>query len=369
MDLPTGTHTVMGDLPSNRKRKCDDDGINGGTHGATEEHNIYKSDIYKRLKVLDSKIHKGMESFNKDEMQRRLDQLVPRIEKAVKDLETKGYAVIKGVLSPGEVDEAKKSFFRFYYHEDHQKIRDIHNKLDPHGIFKQVVGHGEWAWMIRCNPFVKECYKRIYETPHLVVSYDGCCYIPQDSKKKDPKPWTHTDQAPRTKGRSTIQGVAALTDNDTRTLVVYEGSHKLHHQYGKDFNVTGKKNFHKIDLDFLKTIAHTKRVVKLKEGDLGLWDSRTFHQNQYGDEPEERLVQYICYLPKSKRSEEMREKRERYLKEERMTSHYPYPVNVNGLQPQNWGEKDLVIDYKKVGKLLKWDEMSEEKKRAIMKLV
>jgi hypothetical protein len=376
MDLPTGTDTVMGDLPSDRKRKCDDDGINGGTHGGTKEddiykRDIYKRDIYKRLKVLDSKIHEGMESFNRDEfereMQRRLDELIPRVEKAMKDLREKGYAVIEGVLSPGEVDEAKESFYSYYYHEDRQQIRHIHSKLSPHGINK-FLGHGQWAWKIRKNPFVKECFKRLWKTPNLVVSFDGCCYLPEDVNKRDTC-WTHTDQAPSSEGELCTQAFIALTDNDTRTLVVYEGSHKLHHQYGKDFNVTDKKNWHKIHPDFLESIAHTKRVVSVKAGWMVWWDSRTFHQNQYGNNQEERLVQYICYLPKSGRSEKERKKREKYLKDERTTSHWPYPVSVNGRQPQHYGDKTLAIDYEKVGKFLKWDKMSEEEKSAIMKLI
>jgi hypothetical protein len=36
------------------------------------------------------------------------------------------------------------------------------------------------------------------------------------------------------------------------------------------------------------------------------------------------------------------------LKERRTTSHWPCPIHVNGLQPQNYGNADLMIDYSKL---------------------
>ena len=58
-----------------------------------------------------------------------------------------------------------------------------------------------------------------------------------------------------------------------------------------------------IDLEYLYGIKNTRKALKVKAGSLVLWDSRCFHQNQYGNfksfKPEERIVQYICYLPKN----------------------------------------------------------------------
>jgi hypothetical protein len=31
-----------------------------------------------------------------------------------------------------------------------------------------------------------------------------------------------------------------------------------------------------------------------------------------------------------------------------MTSHWPYPIRVNSLQPRTFGNPELVIDYKKL---------------------
>ena len=41
-------------------------------------------------------------------------------------------------------------------------------------------------------------------------------------------------------------------------------------------------------------------------------------------------------------------KRLKYYEERRTTSHWPYPLHVNGLQPQTYGNADLLIDYTKI---------------------
>ena len=62
---------------------------------------------------------------------------------------------------------------------------------------------------------------------------------------------------------------------------------------------------------------------------------------------EERIVQYVCYLPKNvkENNSNMQKKREKYFLERRTTSHWPYPLNVNGLQPQTYGDDSNLIDY------------------------
>jgi ectoine hydroxylase-related dioxygenase (phytanoyl-CoA dioxygenase family) len=265
------------------------------------------------------------------------------LEQGEKDLKEKGYTVLEGVLTPEEVQVAKEAFHDWY--GSNEQIGRLHRDISPHGIIKHFeVGHQRHAWLVRTNPFVKAAFKHLWETGNLVSSYDGCCYLPADCKKKDTN-WTHTDQAPCKEGLLCYQGFVALTSNEQRTLVVYEGSHNLHHAYGKRFGVTDTKNWHKIDEEYLKELEGSRRVLSVKAGSLVIWDSRTFHQNQYGNEEKKRLVQYVSYLPKSGRSEKQREKRMKYCQERRTTSHWAYPVSVNGLQPQNYGDKSKVIDY------------------------
>lgn len=260
------------------------------------------------------------------------------------ELDEKGYCIVEDVLSTEEVKEARKYFDEFL--NSHPQIKESHNQVSPHGIFKHFnAGQQRHAWFVRTRPKVQNVFKEIWKTDELVVSFDGSCYIPADCKKKD-NIWTHTDQAPSKQGLRCIQGFVALTDNTHRSLVVYEGSHLLHEEYAKKRNLTSSKDWLLIEHDYLKEIGESRRVLQVKAGSLVLWDSRTFHQNQYGNAcNEERIVQYVCFLPRANLTEKMQEKRIEYFLDERTTSHWPYPVKVNGMQPQNYGNKKLIIKY------------------------
>ena len=266
------------------------------------------------------------------------------------ELGEKGYCVIENILTAEEVETAIK-YFREWF-SSHPQIESLHNKISPHGIIKfHEVGQQRHAWFIRTRENVQNVFKEIWKTDEVVVSFDGGCYIPADCKKKD-NTWTHTDQAPTKKGLKCIQGFVALTNNCERTLVVYEGSHKLHEEYAKEYNLTSTKDWLLIEHNYLDKISDKKKILNIKAGSLVLWDSRTFHQNQYGNgnnysnnNKEERIVQYVSYLPRSNLPKKMLEKRQKYFAEKRTTSHWAYPVKVNGLQPQNYGDKTLNINY------------------------
>jgi ectoine hydroxylase-related dioxygenase (phytanoyl-CoA dioxygenase family) len=264
---------------------------------------------------------------------------------AKSDLMTKGYAIIEDVLSPAQVATAKQHFFEWL--DKSPELKAKHRKIDPHGIFKYgQVGHQVHAWYIKTLAAVQEPFRVLWNTTELTTGFDGSCWIPSAFTGKD-KIWTHTDQAPDTKGLACVQGFVALTSNEERTLVVYEGSHLLHESYMREHDLTGKKNWQLIAPEYLAGISESKRVLKVKAGSLVLWDSRTFHQNQYGKAGEERIVQYVCFLPKAHKSnsKSQQQKRIKYYEERRTTSHWPYPLNVNGLQPRTYGDKALLLDY------------------------
>ena len=261
------------------------------------------------------------------------------------DLNEKGFAVIEDVLTREQIETATYEFRKWI--DSNQQLKDKHTKISPHGIFKFAeVGHQRHAWYIKTLESVQKPFREIWETDEIVTGFDGSCWIKEDFKGKD-RIWTHTDQAPDTKGRACIQGFVALTSNQERTLCVYEGSHMLHEQYMKDKSLTGKKNWQLIDHGYLESIKDKKRILNIKAGSLVLWDSRTFHQNQYGAPGEERIVQYVCFLPKNneKNTKTQKEKRLKYFETRRTTSHWPYSLHVNSLQPQHFGNKNLLIDY------------------------
>jgi ectoine hydroxylase-related dioxygenase (phytanoyl-CoA dioxygenase family) len=248
------------------------------------------------------------------------------------ELTEQGYCVIK-VLSEKEV-EYGKSLFQNWWNSNNIGKRP----LSSHGVIKHYnVGHTAFAWWCRTRPSIQKIFKQIWQTEDLIVSYDGACYYPSGLKRKTVN-WLHVDQEPNDSSFKCVQGFVCFTENQKSTLMVVPKSHLEHKSYMKTHNLTHNKAWQKVDVPLERAIH-----VKVKPGDLVLWDSRVFHQNSYS--PEERLVQYVCYLPRSLANSANLKKREKYFNEKRTTSHWPTPVRVNGLQPQIFGKKELLIDY------------------------
>jgi ectoine hydroxylase-related dioxygenase (phytanoyl-CoA dioxygenase family) len=241
----------------------------------------------------------------------------------LKDLEEKGYAVVKGVLSEEKVRTASNLFYEW--------INDVENTVSIQDTFYGMIkeGHQKHSWFIKTDPDVQAVFKKLWNTDDLVTGFDGTCWIPRSYNAIDTC-WTHTDQAAAKKGLHCVQGFVSLTANTERTFVAYEGSHLLHETYMKDRGLTGARNWRLIDPEYLKEIESSKRVVKVNAGDMVLWDSRTFHQSQYGTN-EERLVQYVCFLPRNHEGNTPGQQRQRlkYFKNRRTTTHWPYPLCVN----------------------------------------
>jgi hypothetical protein len=267
-------------------------------------------------------------------------------EEAKKQLADNGYVVIPDVLTPEEVETAKKLHDEWRVSiPNHDRT---HTAVDPHGIYKfHEAGHQRHAWFIRTNPRVQSYFKALWQTEDLISSFDGSCYISKNLGKKD-NVWTHTDQAPASKGLKCYQGLVALTSNKERTLVVYKKSHLEHEKYFQRMNNTSKQNWQKIDIKTVREMECGRLALEIPAGALVLWDSRTFHQNQYGaPDSEERVVQYVCFFPKSHPSntKSIQNKRKKYFLERRTTSHWPAPIYVNGKQPQTYGDTSKQIDY------------------------
>ena len=97
------------------------------------------------------------------------------------------------------------------------------------------------------------------------------------------------------------------------TLACWPKSHKLHAEYGRQFNLHDPKvkanqaHWQKISSDenykWLQSKGLKPNCVQAKAGSLILWDSRTMHQGiQSVDKrknPKPRCVVYVCQKPRS----------------------------------------------------------------------
>lgn len=266
------------------------------------------------------------------------------------DFEENGYVVIPNIINSDEIREYITEFNKWM--DSIPDMDKLHLLINSNGIFKyHEVGHQRFAWLLRTNPKIIDIFKSLWDTDSLVTSFDGCCYYPKDYIGT-PSCWTHSDQSSLKTGRRCIQSFVSLTHNKERTFIVYEGSHKLHEDHSKTYNIEDHSDWYIINQEYLETIQDRKKILEVAAGSLVLWDSRTFHQNTCGNPTcqEERLVQYLCYLPKNNEinDEIMKTKREYYFNTLRTTNHYPYPMTAVSLQPivyNSYNNPGLYIDY------------------------
>jgi len=269
------------------------------------------------------------------------------------NLEKNGYAIIPNVLNKEEINEYINEFNKWRNRIDN--LDELHNRIDYNGIFKYFeVGHQRFAWLARTNPKILNIFKHLWDTDELVVSFDGCCYFPDDYDE-EPRYWIHSDQSPLKKGLLCYQSFISLTSNEERTFIVYEGSHKLHEDHTNTYSLDNPSDWCPINEEYVETMQDRKKYLKVDAGSLVLWDSRTFHQNTCGAPTcsEERLVQYLCYLPKNneKNDKEMHNLRHHLFQTLRTTNHFPYPMTPISKQPityNYYNKDDLYIDYSKI---------------------
>jgi ectoine hydroxylase-related dioxygenase (phytanoyl-CoA dioxygenase family) len=282
----------------------------------------------------------------------------------IKELEENGYTIIHNVYNNEEIEEYKREFFNWY--KNTKDVEKLHQVIHGNGIFKYFeIGHQRFTWLARTNPKIISIFKHLWNCDELVTGFDGCCYYPSDYKKEDIY-WTHTDQSSHKKGRHCYQSFLSLTSNNERTLLIYKGSHLLHEHYFKTLNIDAPRDWCVLDKNYVSNLEDKKVYVKVNAGDLVVWDSRTFHQNTCGDLNcnEERLVQYLCYLPKNniKNDKIQQNLRREYFEERYTTSHWPYPLTIVPLQPYynyyNQGTR-ITIDYASLPKP-KLDDLKEE---------
>jgi hypothetical protein len=105
--------------------------------------------------------------------------------------------------------------------------------------------------------------------------------FPREFNRADNKNWTHYDRYFNINELQCYQSFVSLTDNEQRCFVVYDGSHLIQ----KEDNP--RREWRMIDVD---AIQDSKIVITVKAGDMVIWDSRCYHQSQYGTPGEILLV-------------------------------------------------------------------------------
>ena len=278
----------------------------------------------------------------------------------INELFEKGYTMIPNVINENEIMDYIFEFNKWM--DSFENSDELHSMIHRNGIFKYFnVGHQRFAWLLRTNNKIQNIFKKIWNTDELVTSFDGCCYYPKISNENDTY-WVHSDQSCIKKGFRCVQSFVSLTKNKEKTFIVFENTHKLHEDYGIKYNIDNPSDWNPICQEYLEYINIPPKFLQVEPGMMVLWDSRTFHQNTCGppNSIEERLVQYLCFLPKNhaNNNEEERNKRQYYFENEYTTNHYPYPMAHVPKQPNN----KIYIEYNNLPKPYLDDLLPEIKK-------
>ncbi len=300
----------------------------------------------------------------------------------MKDLEELGYCVIPNVFSKSETDVLYQRVWHEFIEkawpncrmEDRSNWKDtfpIHNRS---GIFAGPAGQIQVMWDLRQDPRIVDIFAHIWNTRDLIVSMDGLSIMcPPEIRNIRSEPWPHVDQAilrrqdnfahnnnPPVDFMSesllksqpfTIQGQFLFEDSNEGDGGFYciPKSHlrfsefapeleRISEQAGLPAAARRKERNHFLTSFFESRVdelgnAYSMKHITAPKGSLILWDSRTVHWNQHpsenrphSDDPKVRMVGFLCYVPKTRLTEEGKELRKEAFDIGVSTGHNPaYP--------------------------------------------
>jgi len=348
-----------------------------------------------------------LEEYQSDVNAALLDTaFIAKVHQGVRDIETKGYAVIEGVVEDELTAWAFERFWELINTASSGRLQQPHGPVDlqkfkfgadwllnSHGILQDgELAHLDFVHSLRLHPRVMLIFAMIYGAESgLVVATDRLNlqlpkeWLPRSTgfrkewidtqgeaitdTAKDAS-WLHCDQAISKQGRYCIQGLIVGVDADQpgdASLELVEGSHLKHSEYLQLLDLEKNPKFNK-NLDWLKFSDEDKeqltklgffkdfKVVRATRGSLILWDSRTAHQGGQirahptflpRQDPRYRFVVYVCAMPTFLQPLSIKEieKKKMAFTKLRATSHWALKTKIFG-PPQTYNRELPVFEWK-----------------------
>lgn len=282
-----------------------------------------------------------------------------------------GVAIVPALLSEEECESALSHTHGFFVNlmkdmpvpfnpADSKTYRTLADVSKLHSMLFQGygVGQNQGSWEIRQNPKVFEVFSSLWHDDDLLTSMDGLSYqVPPERMPAKGGPdatnragyfqhtWFHCDQSFERNERECVQGQVNLievTPGDA-TLMVLEGSHRLHGAFRERFGAASSEDWQLLEsrgnekvrgsLSFFTDKHHCPmRRITCPRGSLILWDSRTIH---CGSEPLRlrpnahwRVTIYVCMTPAYLCTQSNMDKRIEAFEELATTSHWPHRVKI-----------------------------------------
>ncbi|CAN0320047.1 unnamed protein product, partial [Pylaiella littoralis] len=265
----------------------------------------------------------------------------------IQDLQTNGYCVVGGVLSPTECDHAVDGLWEWLgslgsgierlnpstWGSDRWPMSSGHSLIQHYSI-----GHAPFAWDVRMNKNVLKVFGSLWGTEDLITSFNGVCVMrPPELTKcifrpSVDKSWLHCDQSkmtvdkvPTVHGWQCIQGGVNLeaSGQGDGCFRVLSGSHMLHATAPW---VGTSKDWYKLsveDVAWYKGQGCVDTLVTCPKGGLVLWDSRAIHANTKPGNPGFRYTTFVCMTPRSHLTSSRAKRRRDAFENDRTTSHWP----------------------------------------------
>ena len=309
-----------------------------------------------------------------------------------KDLEELRFCVIPQILSD---DETRTLYVRVWdefiekawadckmdHRSNWKNTFPIHNKR---GMFAGPAGQLQVMWDIRQDPRIVDIFAQIWNTDDLIVSMDGMSFMcPPEIREGHIETWMHVDQSIlcRQDGTRhsnnapvnfisesslqtqpyTIQGQFLFEDSfeDDGGFYCIPKSHRRFAEFapklariseirdGMERTKARTEFFKKFFTENRDELGNSYKMqhVKAPRGSLILWDSRTVHWNQHAnknrssdDSPKVRMVGYLCYVPKSRLTNEGRKLRKEAFERGVATGHNPARPELKYTKDHIWQE-------------------------------
>jgi hypothetical protein len=297
-------------------------------------------------------------------MSYELDKYVTKIENVNDTLSKYGVAIIPSMLSEKECKKINNGMVKFFEHitsswptsfkiNNKKTWRELFKLYPMHSMLYQhwKIGHSQHVWDVRQNPKVAVVFAKIWgcKIEDLLVSFDGASFhLPPEDTSRGwyNKTWLHTDQSPTRNDLECIQSLITSLDvnEGDATFCCLEGSNKYHKEFAKQFGITDKCDWYKLnegEINFFKNKGCTMKKIKCPAGSMVLWDSRTIHCGvealKRRSRGNFRSVVYVCMTPRALCSQKDLEKRKKAFEEMRMTTHWPHKPKLFPVNPRTYG--------------------------------
>lgn len=298
-------------------------------------------------------------------MSYEFEKYISTPETATTTLDEYGVAVIPGILDNQECENMVSEIWDYFEHitqtwetpvnrNNDQSWRGLFNLYPKHSMLHQhwSCGQSQAVWNVRQNPKIVNVFSHIWKTKpeDMLASFDGFSLaVPPEITNRGwyrNNTWYHSDQTFTDSSFKCIQGWVTGFDVNEKdaTLAFYEGSNKFHQEFGRQFEITDKSNWYKLNKDEEKFFIEkgcTEKKIKCPKGSLVLWDSRTIHCGTEAmkgrKEANFRAVIYTCYKPRSLAPPKQIAKKQKAFNELRMTSHWPCKIKLFPKNPRTYG--------------------------------